>query len=546
MAKQMKFGDDARRKLLVGVEKLAAAVKVTLGPRGRNVVLSKSYGSPLVTNDGVTIAKEIELPDPYENMGAQMVKEVSTKTNDVAGDGTTTATVLAEAIIKEGLRNLTAGANPIRLKAGIEKGVREIEKVLSKMAVQIGDSKEMVAQVAAISAQDPEVGNLIADIMEMVGNDGVIQVEESPTMGLEKEVVEGMQFDNGYVSAYLVTDPTRMEAVYENAHILITDKKVSSIKDILPLLEKVAQSGTKELVIIAEDIDGEALATLVLNKLRGAFSVLAVKAPGFGDRRKEMLKDIAILTGATVISSDLGMTFENAEIAHLGQARRVVADKDTTTIVDGKGDETAIAARVAELKVLIDKSDSDFDKDKLKERLGKLSGGVGVLRVGAATEIELKEKKLRIEDALNATRAAVQEGIVPGGGVALLVASKALESLQGDDADETTGIQILRSALIVPLMQIAVNSGKEGSVVVDKVMNSPEGVGYDAAKDEYVDMVKSGIIDPKMVVRSAVENAASVAGIFLTMETAICDIPEEKKEPAGHPGMGGMGMEGMM
>lgn len=546
MAKQVKFGDDARRKLLVGVEKLAAAVKVTLGPRGRNVVLSKSYGSPLVTNDGVTIAKEIELPDPYENMGAQMVKEVSTKTNDVAGDGTTTATVLAEAIIKEGLRNLTAGANPIRLKSGIEKAVREVEKVLSKLSVHIGDSKEMVQQVASISAQDPEVGKLIADIMEMVGNDGVIQVEESQTMGLEKEVVEGMQFDNGYISAYLVTDPSRMEAVYEDAHILVTDKKVSSIKDILPLLEKVAQSGTKELVIIAEDVDGEALATLVLNKLRGAFSVLAVKAPGFGDRRKEMLRDIAVLTGATVISSDMGMTFEQAEISHLGKARRVVADKDTTTIVDGKGDKSAIEARVAELKVLISKSDSDFDKEKLKERLGKLGGGIGVLRVGAATEVELKEKKLRIEDALNATRAAVQEGIVPGGGVALLTAAKALEGLKGDDEDENTGIHILKNALIVPLMQIAVNSGKEGSVVVDKVMNAEQGMGYDAAKDEYVDMVKSGIIDPKMVVRSAVENAASVAGIFLTMEAAICDIPEEKKEPAGHPGMGGMGGMGDM
>lgn len=548
MAKQIKFGDDARQSLLRGVEKLAATVKITLGPRGRNVVMHKGYGGPLVTNDGVTIAKDIELPDPYENMGAQMVKEVSTKTNDVAGDGTTTATLLAEAMIKEGLRNLTAGANPVSLKLGIEKAVKKVGTVLTDMAVQIGGSREMIAQVAAISAQDPEVGELIADIMEMVGEDGVIQVEESQTMGLEKEVVEGMQFSNGYISPYLITDPARMEAAYDDALILITDTKVTSVKDLVPLLEKVAQSGKKEMVIIAEDVEGEALATLVLNKLRGAFSVLAVKAPGFGDRRKEMLRDIAVLTGATVISSDIGLKLENAELMHLGSARRVVADGDSTTIVDGKGNKGEITARVDELKVLISKSDSDFDKEKLKERLGKLTGGVGILRVGAATEVELKEKKLRIEDALNATRAAVEEGIVPGGGVALLLASKALENMKGENEDETTGIHIVRNILSAPLMQIAMNAGKEGAVVVDKVLSAgKDGIGYDAAKDEYVDMVKAGIIDPKMVVRSAMENAGSVAGIFLTMECAICDIPEETKESSVGGGMPGMsGMPGMM
>lgn len=540
MAKQIKFSDDARQKLLAGVEKLAKTVKITLGPKGRNVILDKKYGAPMVTNDGVTIAKEIDLPDPYENMGAQMVKEVATKTNDVAGDGTTTATLLAEAIIKEGLRNLTAGANPMQLKSGIEKAVKKVKEVLTDMAIQIGDSKEKVAQVAAISAQNKEVGDLIAEVMEMVGQDGVIQVEESQTMGLEKEVVEGMQFDSGYISPYFVTDPARMEASYEDAKILITDKKISSVQDMLPLLEKVAQTGRKELVIIAEDIDGEALATLVLNKLRGAFHVLAVKAPGFGDRRKDMLKDIAVLTGGTVISDEMGLKMESADLSHLGEARRVVSDKDNTTIIDGKGSKKEIDARVSELKVLLSKADSDFDKEKLQERLAKLSGGVGVIKVGAATEIELKERKHRIEDALNATRAAVEEGIVPGGGVALLLAAKALENLKGEDADETTGIKIVMNVLSAPLIQIATNAGKDGAVVVDKVMNSKEGTGYDAAKDKYVDMVDAGIIDPKMVVRSAVENAASVAAIFLTMESAICDIPEEKK-PEGAGAGGGMG-----
>ncbi len=545
MAKQIQFSDDARQKLLSGVEQLAKAVKITLGPKGRNVILDKKYGSPLVTNDGVTIAKEIELKDAFENMGAQMVKEVATKTNDVAGDGTTTATLLAEAIIKEGLRNLTAGANPMKLKTGIIKAVKKVEKALSDMAIQIGDSKEKIAQVATISAQDEEVGNLIADIMEMVGKDGVIQVEESQTMGLEKEVVEGMQFDNGYISPYFVTDPARMEAVYDDVKILITDKKISSVQDILPLLEKVAQTGKKEIMIIAEDVDGEALATLVLNKLRGVFNVLAVKAPGFGDRRKEMLKDIAALTGGTVISDELGLTLDNADLNHLGEARRVVSDKDNTTIIEGKGSKSEIEARIAEIKVTMEKTTSDFDREKLQERLAKLGGGVGVIKVGAATEIELKEKKHRIEDALNATRAAVEEGIVPGGGVALLLASKELENVHGDDTDETTGMKIVKSVLSAPLTQIAINAGKDGAVIVDKVLNEKEGHGYDAAKDQYVNMVEAGIIDPKMVVRSAIENASSVAAIFLTMEGAVTDLPEEKDNKGDMGGMAG-GMPGMM
>lgn len=528
MAKQIKFGDDARQRLLAGVEKLAKAVKITLGPKGRNVVLDKKYGSPLITNDGVTIAKEIELPDAYENMGVQMVKEVATRTNDVAGDGTTTATVLAEAIIKEGLRNLTAGANPMKLKSGIEKAVKHLTKALSEMAIDVGNSKEMIQQVATISAQDAEVGKLIAEIMEMVGNDGVVQVEESQTMGLEKEVVEGMQFDNGYISAYFVTDHSRMEAVYDDAKILITDKKISSVQELIPVLEKVAQSGRKEIVIIAEDVDGEALATLVLNKLRGIFNILAVKAPGFGERRKDMLRDLAVLTGGTVISDEVGLKLENVEIEHLGEARKVVSDKDHTTIVEGKGKKKDIAERVEEIKAVLSKATSDFDKEKLHERLAKLGGGIGLIKVGAASELELKEKKLRIEDALNATRAAVAEGIVSGGGVALLLAGKALEHLKGDSQDETTGINIIKSVLSAPLRQIAENAGKEGSVVIDKVLSAKDGVGYDADKDEYVDMVKAGIIDPKMVVRSAIENAASVAAIFLTMESAICDIPDDK------------------
>ena len=550
MAKKIIFGDEARQKLYKGVQTLADAVKVTLGPRGRNVILEKKYGAPLITNDGVTIAKEIDLKDPEENMGAQLVKEVATKTNDAAGDGTTTATILADSMISEGLKHLKEGANAVQMKMGIQGAVGALELALEKMAVQIGDSKEKIAQVATISAQDAEVGELIADVMDLVGNDGVITVEESQTMGIEKEVVEGMQFDNGYVSPYFITDPSRMEASYDDVKILITDKKISSIQELLPLLEKVAQTGKKELVLIAEDIDGEALATLVLNKLRGTFSVLAVKAPAFGDRRKEMLRDIAVLTGATVITEEIGLKLDAAEVSHLGEARRVVADQDKTTIVDGKGDKKMIEARVDELKVLLSKSSSDFDKEKLMERLGKLAGGVGVIKVGAATEVELKERKLKIEDALNATKAAVEEGIVPGGGVALLRASSVLDDLTGD-ADEMTGIAIVKGALSRPLHQIAENAGKDPGKVVSKVLDEKEGVGYDAAADKYVDMIKEGIIDPKMVTRSALKNAASVASLFLTMGGAVSDIAEEKSCCSGGGEGGGMpggmgGMPGMM
>lgn len=543
MAKKVIFGDEARNKLFHGVQVLASAVSSTLGPKGRNVILEKKYGAPLITNDGVTIAKEIDLKDREENMGAQLVKEVAIKTNDVAGDGTTTATVLAEAMISEGLKHLKSGANAVQLKHGIEKAVKALEAELEEMAVQIGDSKEKITQVATISAQDEEVGKLIADVMELVGNDGVITVEESQTMGIEKEVVEGMQFDNGYVSPYFVTDPSRMEASYEDVQILITDKKIASIHDLLPLLEKVAQSGKKELVIIAEEVDGEALATLVLNKLRGTFSVLAVKAPAFGDRRKEMLRDIAVLTGGTVITEEIGLKLENAELSHLGEARRVVSDKDKTTIVGGKGDKKSIENRIDELKVLLGKTTSDFDKEKLQERLGKLAGGVGVIKVGAATEIELKEKKLKIEDALNATKAAVEEGIVAGGGVALLRAAKALDKIKGD-ADEMNGVEIVRGSLSKPLYQIAINAGKDAADVVAKVMKEKVGIGYDAAKDEYVDMIKAGIIDPKKVTRFALKNAASVASLFLTMGGAVSELPEEKKCCGGECGGGvGHGME---
>jgi chaperonin GroEL len=541
MAKQMQFGDDARQKLLAGVEKLSRAVKVTLGPKGRNVVLSKSYGAPLITNDGVTIAKEIELPDPYENMGAQMVKEAASKTNDVAGDGTTTATVLAESLIKEGLKNLEQGANPVVLKRGMLRAAHAASAAIAEMAIQVGDSKEKIQQIATISAQDPEVGALLAEIMEMVGNDGVIKVEESQTMGLEKEVVSGMQFDNGFISPYFVTDPQRMEAVYNDAKILITDKKISSVQEILPLLEKVAGTGKKELVIIAEDVDGEALATLVLNNLRGVFNILAVKAPGFGDRRKDMLKDIAVLTGGTLVSSDLGMTLENVELADLGEARRVVADKENTAIIDGKGSEQDVESRVGELKGALANTTSDYDAEKIKERIAKLSGGVGVIKVGAATEVELKEQKLRIEDALNATRAAVVEGIVPGGGVALIRSIATLEKLEGEtEGDEKMGISIVRKVLSAPLWQIAENAGKNGDEVVAMVMKEQGNNGYDAANGKIVDMVAEGIIDPAMVVMSAVNNSVSVAAIFLTMEAAVCDVPEEKKESPAMPG--GMGM----
>ena len=551
MAKQIIFGDSARQKIISGVNQLAHAVRITLGPKGRNVILERKYGAPMITNDGVTIAKEIDLKDPYENMGAQLVKEVATKTNDVAGDGTTTATVLAAAIIAEGLRNVTAGANPVQLKRGIDMAAAKVCEELDKMKTDIGDSKEKIAQVATISAQDAEVGALIADVLDEVGPDGVITVEESQAMGLTKEIVKGMQFDSGYLSAYMVTDPARMEASYDDVKILITDKKLSSVQELLPLIEKLAQAGRKELVIIAEDVEGETLATFVLNKLRGIFHVLAVKAPAYGDRRKEMLKDIAALTGGNLVTEELGMKLDAVELSDLGEARKVIADKDKCIIVEGKGNKKDVQTRVDEIKVLLDKSSSDFDKEKLLERMAKLAGGVGVIKVGAATETELKEKKLRIEDAVSATKAAVEEGIVPGGGVALLHAAKVLQQMSGD-SDEMTGIGIVLRALSAPLYQIAVNAGKDGAVVVHKVTESKAGIGYDAAKDEYVDMVKAGIIDPKKVTRSALQNAASIAGIFLTTEAAVTDLPEEKPEGgagmgAGMGGMGGgMGGMGMM
>lgn len=540
-AKQIMFSDEARQKLFSGVQQLADAVRITMGPKGRNVILEKSYGSPTITNDGVTIAKEIELKDKFENMGAQLVKEVATKTNDKAGDGTTTATVLAHALIAEGLRNVTAGANPMELKRGMDHALQLVIEELAKNSKEIS-TKEEIAQVATISAQNPEVGNLIAEIMEMVGKDGVITIEDSNTTGIEKEVVEGMQFDNGYISPYMVSDASRMEAVVEEAHILITDKKISSIQEIVPILEQVAQSGKKDLVIIAEDVDGEALATLVFNKLKGAFNVVAVKAPAFGDRRKEMLKDIAILTGGEVISSEVGLKLEDATIEQLGQARKVVVSNENTIIVDGKGDKAHVQKRVDEIEATFMNTTSEFDREKLMERKAKLIGGVGVIKVGAATEVELKEKKHRIEDALSATRAAVQEGIVPGGGTALLQSAHILENIEGD-TDFITGVNIVHRALKSPLVQIAENAGVEGAVVVDKVSNADKGIGYNAATGQYVDMLKEGIVDPKMVTRSALENAVSIASIFLTMEGAIVEEPKDDSDsgmPAGMPGMGMM------
>ncbi|OAA91454.1 chaperonin GroEL [Clostridium ljungdahlii] len=543
MAKSILFGEDARKSMQEGVNKLANAVKVTLGPKGRNVVLDKKFGSPLITNDGVTIAKEIELEDPYENMGAQLVKEVATKTNDVAGDGTTTATLLAQAIIREGLKNVTAGANPMLIRQGIkiavDKAVEEIKKISTTVK-----GKEDIARIAAISASDEEIGKLIADAMEKVGNEGVITVEESKTMGTELDVVEGMQFDRGYLSPYMVTDSEKMEAAIEDPYILITDKKISNIQDILPLLEKIVQQG-KKLLIIAEDVEGEALATLVVNKLRGTFTCVAVKAPGFGDRRKEMLQDIAILTGGQVISEELGRDLKETELEDLGRAESVKIDKENTTIVNGRGDKKAIADRVSQIKVQIEETTSDFDKEKLQERLAKLAGGVAVVKVGAATETELKEKKLRIEDALAATKAGVEEGMVPGGGTAYINAIPEVEKLTSDIPDVKVGIDIIRKSLEEPIRQISSNAGVEGSVIIEKVKNSEVGVGYDALKGEYVNMVEKGIVDPTKVTRSALQNAASVAATFLTTESAVADIPE--KAPAGPapgaPGMGGM--EGM-
>ncbi len=545
MAKKITFNDEARQKLLAGVRKLSDAVRITMGPKGRNVLLEKKFGGPMITNDGVTIAKEIDLKDPEENMGAQLVKEVSTKTNDVAGDGTTTATVLASALLEEGVRNIVAGANPVMVKRGMDKALAAVIAKLMTMAKPV-NNKEEIAQVATVSAQDAEVGEVIAKLMEQVGHEGVITVEESQTFGISDEVVEGMQFDNGYISPYMVTDPARMEAVYEDIRILITDKKISSIKDILPVLEALAQSGKKELMIICEDMDGDALATLLVNKLRGVLGVLAVKAPAFGDRRKEMLKDIAALTGATVITEELGLKLENATLNDLGSARKVVATKDHTVIVDGKGDPRAVDTRVAEIKVALDNTKSDFDREKLAERLAKLSGGVGIIKVGAATEIEMKEKKTRIEDALNATKAAVQGGIVAGGGSALLHSARVLDLLQGANEDENVGIRLVRSILSSPLKQIAENAGKSGEVIVSEVLKGNESFGYDALNDEYVDMFEKGIVDPRIVTESALTNAVSVAGIVLTTGAAVTEIPEEKPAGGGMGGgMGGMGMDMM-
>ncbi|MBU2635012.1 chaperonin GroEL [Patescibacteria group bacterium] len=530
MAKQIKFQEEARKQIKAGADKLADAVKVTLGPKGRNVVLDKGFGAPTITNDGVTIAKEIELEDKIENLGAEIVKEVAEKTNDVAGDGTTTAVVLAQAMITQGLKNVAAGANPLALRRGIKKGVEKVVEVLKGMAKQI-TTKEEMAQVATISAEDKELGNLIAESMEEIGKDGVITVEESKTFGIEKEIVKGLQFDRGYISPYMITNAERMESSYEDPLILIIDKKISALNEILPVLEKIAQTGKKELVIIAEDVDGEALATLVVNKLRGVFNVLAIKAPGFGDRKKEMLDDIAVVTGAEVISEEKGLKLENIEMNMLGSARRVVSTKENTTIVDGKGEREKIDTRVNQIKKELEISDSDFDKEKLQERLAKLSGGVAVIKVGAATELEQKAKQHKTEDALAATKAAVEEGIVPGGGVALLRASLKLDEIEAQ-GDEKTGINILKRALEEPIRQIAQNAGIDGAVVVQKVKENDEGFGFNAETLKYENLMESGIVDPTKVVRSALENAASAAGMFLTTECVVAEKIEEDKNPA--------------
>ncbi|MCT2193880.1 chaperonin GroEL [Paenibacillus sp. p3-SID1389] len=539
MAKEIKFSEDARHAMLRGVDALANAVKVTLGPKGRNVVLEKKFGSPLITNDGVTIAKEIELDNAFENMGAQLVKEVATKTNDVAGDGTTTATVLAQALIREGLKNVTAGASPIGLRKGIDKAVRAAVEELKKISKTI-EGKQSIAQVAAISAADEEVGELIAEAMEKVGKDGVITVEESRGFATELEVVEGMQFDRGYVSPYMITDTDKMEAVLENPYILITDKKISSTQEILPILEKIVQQ-SRPLLIIAEDIEGEAQAMLIVNKLRGTFNAVAVKAPGFGDRREAMLQDIAALTGAQVITEKLGLDLKSTTIEQLGNARQVIVTKENTTIVDGSGDKADIQARVNQIRAQLEETTSEFDKEKLQERLAKLAGGVAVIKVGAATETELKERKLRIEDALNATRAAVEEGIVSGGGVALVNVYNAVAAVEAT-GDEKTGVNIVLRALEEPVRTIAANAGEEGSVIVDRLKKEPVGIGYNAATGEWVNMIEAGIVDPAKVTRSALQHAASVAGLFLTTEAVIADKPEPEKPAA--PDMGGMG--GMM
>ncbi|WP_026486560.1 chaperonin GroEL [Caldanaerobius polysaccharolyticus] len=537
MAKQILYGEEARRALERGVNAVANTVKVTLGPRGRNVVLDKKYGSPTITNDGVTIAREIELKDPFENQGAQLLKEVATKTNDVAGDGTTTATLLGQALVREGMKNVAAGANPMLIRRGMKKAVDAAVEELKRISHPV-ESREAIAQVASISAADEEIGNLIAEAMEKVGKDGVITVEESKTMGTTLEVVEGMQFDRGYVSPYMVTDTEKMEAILDDPLILITDKKLSNVQEILPLLQKIVETG-KKLLIIADDIEGEALATLVVNKLRGTFTCVGVKAPGFGDRRKEMLRDIAILTGGQVISEELGYDLKDADLSLLGTARQVRVDKENTTIVDGGGDKNEIKNRIQQIKVQIEETTSDYDREKLQERLAKLSGGVAVIQVGAATETELKEKRHRIEDALSATRAAVEEGIVPGGGTALIncipAVKKVVDSLEGEIR---TGAEIVMKALEEPVKQIAFNAGLEGSVIVEKVKNSEPGIGFDAYKEEYVDMIKAGIVDPTKVTRSALQNAASIAAMILTTEAVVADIPEkEQTPPAPNPGM---------
>ncbi|WP_420628557.1 chaperonin GroEL [Candidatus Leptofilum sp.] len=547
MAKQLAFSEEARRKLKKGIDTLATAVSTTLGPKGRNVALDKKFGAPTITHDGVTVAKEIELEDPYENMGAQLLKEAATKTNDIAGDGTTTATVLAQNIVNEGLKNIAAGANPMLLKRGIEAGTAALADKIRSMAISIDDKAE-IASVASISAQDTSIGELIADVMDKVGKDGVITVEESRSLEFETDYVEGMNFDRGYISPYFVTDSDSMEAVIEDAHILIHDKKISSAQDIIPILEKLVQTGKKNLVIIAEDVDGEALATLVLNKLRGMINALAIKAPGFGDRRKAMLQDIAVLTGGQVITEEMGRKLDSVQLSDLGRAAKIVSSKDDTTIVDGSGEEAQIKGRVEQIKVEIDRSTSDYDREKLQERLAKLAGGVAIIRVGAATEVELKEKKHRVEDALSATRAAVEEGIVPGGGVALLNALPALDSVSLPDGDQMTGVGILQRALEAPMRKIAENAGQNGDVVIQNVRQAQEkagntSIGYNVMSGEYIDMVKAGIIDPAKVTRGALENAASIASMVLTTEALITDLPEEEMPmpPAGG-GMPGGGM----
>ena len=540
MAKEIKYGAEARRALEEGVNKLADTVRVTIGPKGRNVVLDKSFGAPLITNDGVTIAKEIELEDRFENMGAQLIKEVASKTNDVAGDGTTTATVLAQAMVHEGMKNLEAGANPIILRKGMKKATDVAVEAIAKMSSKVKD-KDQIAKVAAISAGDAEVGQMVADAMEKVSNDGVITIEESKTMKTELDLVEGMQFDRGYVSAYMATDMDKMEANLDDPYILITDKKISNIQEILPLLEQIVQAGAR-LLIIAEDIEGEALTTLIVNKLRGTFNVVAVKAPGYGDRRKEMLKDIATLTGGQVISEELGMELKDTTMDQLGRAKSVKVQKENTVIVDGMGDKNAIADRVAQIKAQIEETTSDFDREKLQERLAKLAGGVAVIRVGAATETEMKEAKLRMEDALNATRAAVEEGIIAGGGSAYIHATKAVAELADTlEGDEKTGAKVILKALEAPLYYISANAGLEGAVIINKVKESKDGIGFNAATEEYVDMVENGILDPVKVTRTALQNATSVASTLLTTESVVANIKEDVPAvPAGNPGMGMM------